>query len=276
MQEEKKSLLKTLVRLWFVPMVLCIALCIIGTIACINEHRGIMALAALGTIPMLIIMVCQLIASIFTRQWWCLGGAIFGIAISLFVMLCSIVALAAGQYRPPMRQETHNISDIMLIIADQEDPGELLSYIRTAWEQYTQGEEYPGEFTLQDDYLMYIDRNEDEERGFVWTDTTEFRSWDFESSPYKLVAMAHRDYRNGKLICGQYSGLSLYIYDGDTIEWITIDTLGLEYPEIDGLITYTLSGNDADLTMTVNNPEEGSCTKSFEWDGNKFVKQSQP
>lgn len=271
MKESTRTRLTTFSRLWPVPMTLFIVLCIVAIFACINLHKGIMALAAMGTIIMLIIMLCQVVTSIIVRRWWCLGGAIIGIVISILVWICSIVALAAGQYRPPIREEQPDISDIMLIIANQEDPGELLSYIRTAWEQYTRGEEYPGEFTLQDNYMMYVDRNEDEERGFVWTDTTEFRCWDFEASSDKLVALAHRDYTNGKISAGQYSGLSFYIFDGDTIEWIPNDTLGIEFPEVNGIVFCWLSG-DADITLSASNPKEGTSTKSFIWDGNRFVK----
>lgn len=270
MEERTRTRLTKFSRLWPIPLVLFIVLCVVALFACINQQKDILALAGLGTILMFIIMLCQLVTSIIVRHWWYVVGTIVSIAISIFAWLCSIVLMAAGQYRPPIREETHDISDIMLIIANQEDPGELLSYIRTAWEHYIQEEEYPGEFLLMDDYLMYVDRNEDEERGFVWTDTTEFRSWDFESSSDKLVALAHRDYTNGELACGQYSGLSFYIFDGDTIEWIPDDTLGIEFPEINGIVVCWLSG-DADITLSASNPEEGTNTKSFDWDGNKFV-----
>lgn len=119
-------------------MALFIVLSIIAVFACINQHRGIMALAAMGTALMFLVMHCQLLTSIIVRRWWNLVGAIIAIIISLLVWICTIVALAAGQYRPPIRTEQHDISDIMLIIAHQEDPGELLSNIRTAWEQYAQ------------------------------------------------------------------------------------------------------------------------------------------
>ena len=269
MQESTKSKLTTFSRLWAIPMVLCIALCIVGVIGCMDEQRNLIGIAAVGSALMFIIMLGQLITSIIVRRWWCMIGVIIGIVVSLFVWLCSIVALAAGQYRPPVREETQDISDIMLIIASQEDPGELLSTIKTAWGQYTEGEEYRGQFTMQDDYLMYADR--DEEGDFVWTDTTEFRSWDFEDGLRKMVVMAHRDYFNGELSDGQYSGLSFYIYDGDTIEWVSDYNLGIEYPEINGIVVCRLSGTDADITLTASNPEEGSCTKSHVWDGNRFI-----
>ena len=269
-----KKKLNMFARLWAIPMVLCIASSIVGVIACMNEQRDLMGIAAIGTILMFLIMLCQLVTAIIIRRWWCLVGVIIGIVLSAFVVVCSIVALAAGQYRPPVREEHNDISNVMLIIASQEDPGELLSSIKKAWGQYTQGEEYSGQFTLLDDYLMYADRNES--HGLVWTDTTEFRSWDFQEEPLKLVAMTHRDYLNGETAAGQYSGLTFYIYDGDTIEWVSKEDYGIEYPEINGLIVSRLSGIDADLTMTASNPEEGSCTKSFAWNGSRFVKLPQP
>ena len=160
MKESTRKKLTIFSRLWAISMVLCIGMCIVGVIACMNEHRNLIGIAAIGTVLMFLIMLCQLVTSIITRRWWCLVGVIIGIALSIFVWVCSIVALAAGQYRPPVREEPNDISEIMLIIANQEDPGELLSSIKKAWKQHTQGEECSGQFTLQDDYLMYADRNE--------------------------------------------------------------------------------------------------------------------
>lgn len=274
MKESTKSKLTKFTRLWAVSMVLSIALCIVGVFACIYEHRTLMGFAAIGTFLMFLVMFCQLLTSIIIRRWWSLVGVIFGLILSSIVVICSVVVLAAGQYRPPKREEPNDISDIMLTIASQEDPGELLASIKTAWQQYTRGEAYSGEFSLQDDYLMYADR--DENQGLVWTDSTEFRSWDFQDEPLELVAMAHRDYLNGELAGGQYSGLTFYIYDGDTIEWVYTGDYGIEPPEIDGLIAFRLSGTDADITLTASNPEEGSRTNSFVWNGSRFVKSSHP
>ena len=269
MRERTKSRLTTFSRLWAIPMILCIVLSIVGVIGCMDEQKNLIGIGATGSVLMFLIMLCQLVASIMVRRWWCMVGVIIGIVVSLFVWVCSIVALAAGQYRPPVREETRDISDIMLIIASQEDPGELLSSIKTAWEKHIQGEKHRGHFTILTDYIMYANR--DEENGFVWTDTTEFRSWNCQDQPHKIVAMAHRDYTNGVIVAGQYSGLSFYVFDGDTVEWVSADTLGIEYPEINGIVVSRLSGTDADITLTASNPEEGSCTKSFVWDGNKFI-----
>ena len=270
MQETTKAKLTKFSRLWAIPMILCIVLSVIGVVACMNENKNLIGITATGSVLMFLVMLCQFVTSIMVRRWWCMVGVLIGILVTLFVWTCSIVALAAGQYRPPVRKESHEISDIMLLIASQEDPGELLSHIKKAWEAHIEGEDYSGQFTLMDDYLMYADQNEEE--GFVWTDTTEFRSWDYDSSSDKLVAMAHRDYTNGELASGQYSGLSFYIYDGDTIEWVPADTLGIEYPEINGIVVSRLSGTDADITLTASNSEEGTSTKSFVWKGDKFVK----
>lgn len=269
MEERTRTKLTKFSRLWPVPLVLFIVLCIVAVIACINENKDLMGIAAIGTIFMFVIMLCQLVTSIIVRRWWYLVGVIVSIAVSLFVWLCSIVLLAAGQYRPPKRPEP-SIIDIMNAITHQEACGELLGYIDDQWQLHEKGLEYSGDFLIDtaEDYIMYTDRQEDGD--FVWTDTTEFRSWDFESSSDKLVAVVHRDYTNGKVSAGQYSGLSFYIFDGDTIEWIPDDTLGMEYPETDGLIVYWLSG-DADITLSASNPEEGTSTKLLDWDGNKFV-----
>lgn len=270
MKDSTRTRLTTFSRLWPVPMVLCIGLCIVGVFACMTDRRNLMGIAAVGTVLMFLTMICQLVASIVVRRWWCLVGVIIGLALSVFVWICSIVALAAGQYRPPVREEASPaISDIMIVIASQEDPGELLSNIKRAWNNHIRGDEYPGEFIVQDDYMMFAEQYAQD--NFVWTDTTEFRSWDYKPGPNKLVAMAHRHYSNGEITAGQYSGMSFYIFDGDTIEWVPDYKLGIEYPEINGIDVSWLSGGDADITITVNSPEEGSCTKSFVWDGNRFV-----
>ena len=270
MKESTRTRLTIFSRLWPISMVLFIGLCVVGVIACMDEQKNLMGVAALGAVLMFLVQLSQLVASFIIRRWWCVVGSIIGIVLSIFVWICSIVALAAGQYRPPVREESASISDIMLIIADQEDPGEVLIYLKRAWKKHIRGEKHKGQFTLSDDYLMYAGRVEED--GFVWTDTTEFRSWDFQSGSNKLVAMAHRNYTNGEVACGQYSGISFYVFDGDTIEWVPDDAYGIEFPEINGIVVCRLSGANADITLTASNPEEGSQTKSFVWDGNRFVK----
>ena len=101
MKEITKKRLGTFARWWALSMVLFISLSIGAVIAAINDSRNLMTLAILGTCVMLPIQFGQLVAAIIVRRWWCVAGCVLGIALSIFVMLCCMVALAAGQYRPP-------------------------------------------------------------------------------------------------------------------------------------------------------------------------------
>lgn len=101
MQETTKARLTVFARLWAIPMILFIVLAVVAAIAGMEERTNLMGVAVLGTVLMLIVQFCQLIAAIVVRRWWCVAGSVIGILISLFVMICAIVALAAGQYRPP-------------------------------------------------------------------------------------------------------------------------------------------------------------------------------
>lgn len=102
MQESTKSRLIVFARLWAIPMVLCVLFSIAAVIAAIHEHKGWMGLAVLGTVLTLIVLFCQVVAAIVLRRWWHVVGSVMSIAVSLFVITCSIVGLAAGQYRPPV------------------------------------------------------------------------------------------------------------------------------------------------------------------------------
>ncbi len=104
MKESTKSKLNIFAHLWAVSMILFVVLCIVGVIGGMNENKNMMGISMVGTCLMFLILVCQLIASIVIRRWWCVAGSVFGILLSLFVMACSITALAAGQYRPPVME----------------------------------------------------------------------------------------------------------------------------------------------------------------------------
>ena len=78
---------------------------------------------------MFLAMLCQLVTSIIVRRWWCLVGTIIGISVSLSVWICSIVALAAGQYRPPVREEPNDTSYIVPV-TDNKGSEEKLSMLR--------------------------------------------------------------------------------------------------------------------------------------------------
>jgi hypothetical protein len=115
MQESTKSKLIVFSRLWAVPMVLFVLLAVAAVIAGMNEHRGWMGLCVVGTILMLIVQLAQLVNAIIMRRWWCVAGAVFGVGVSVFVALTSIVALGAGQWRAP---EIHAQDNSCVVNAD--------------------------------------------------------------------------------------------------------------------------------------------------------------
>jgi len=96
-----KSKLTVFARLWAVSMILFVVLSIAAVIAGMNNSVNWMGLAVVGTVLMLVVQLAQLVSAIVVRRWWCVAGAVIGVVVSVFVALCSIVALAAGQYRAP-------------------------------------------------------------------------------------------------------------------------------------------------------------------------------
>lgn len=89
---------------------------------------------------------------------------------------------------------------------------------------------------------------------------------------HKMVVMTHRDYLNGEIAAGQYSGLSLYVYDAHTrrMRILSVYNQGIESPEINGVPVYTLSAEGKTITVSVNNPDEGSDSITYRWDGAFF------
>ena len=86
MQESTKSRLIVFSRLWAVPMILFVLLAVAAVIAGMNEHKSWMGLAVVGTVVMLIVQVAQLVSAIVVRRWWCVAGAVIGVAVSIFLL----------------------------------------------------------------------------------------------------------------------------------------------------------------------------------------------
>ena len=114
MKESTRTKLTKFSRLWALSMALCIGLCVVGVFACMTDRKVLMGIATIGTILMFLIMLCQLVTSIIVRRWWCVVGALIGMAVSLSIWFFSIVALAAGQYRPPVREEPDDVSALII------------------------------------------------------------------------------------------------------------------------------------------------------------------
>ena len=69
MQESTKSRLTVFSRLWAIPMVLCVLLCVAAVIAGMNGRTHWMGLSVLGTVLMVIILLAQLVAAAVIRRW---------------------------------------------------------------------------------------------------------------------------------------------------------------------------------------------------------------
>ncbi len=101
MKESTTKKLTFFSRLWAVSMIIFAVLCIVAVIATMNENKDVMGIAVLGACVMFLVQVAHVVTSVIVKRGWCIAGSVFGIAVSVFVSLCSVVALAAGQYRPP-------------------------------------------------------------------------------------------------------------------------------------------------------------------------------
>ena len=102
MQESTRTKLTLFSRLWAVSMILFTVLCIVAVIATMNENKDVMGIAVLAACVVFAVQVAHVVTSVIVKRGWCIAGSVFGIAVSVFVTLCSVVALAAGQYRPPV------------------------------------------------------------------------------------------------------------------------------------------------------------------------------
>ena len=88
--------------MWAVSMIIFAVLCIVAVIATMNENKDVMGIAVLGACVMFLVQVAHVVTSVIVKRGWCIAGSVLGIMVSIFVSLCSVVALAAGQYRPPV------------------------------------------------------------------------------------------------------------------------------------------------------------------------------
>ncbi|MCR4920821.1 MAG: RsiV family protein [Bacteroidaceae bacterium] len=521
MQESTKSRLIVFSRLWAIPTVLCVLLSIAAVIACMNEHKGWMGLAVLGTLLMLAILVCQLIAAIILRRWWHVAGSAFGILASVFVIASSIVALAAGQYRPPVMNNTDDddsswslfedtasfshsddqlschivalvpdaglrqavgewlsaqmgdrysgdmtdiqalvdfygkdhldslrhiyadgvpewaelsydvemdrvfetdkvitysltitldlggvhpttqkigatfskedgsrqtwdivrndckpqvcdiaremlkdyfnaetdldlmknlqgvedvaqiplpvtppymtvegfvfiyqqyevaayamgmpsdvipyetlrpyltehaqelipedysfpvafmgksptISEFLVAICSQEDPGELLSYIKSQWKGYRQGHQYAGHFTVDEShgYISYDHEKEHVASG-AHTGFTEFCCWRCDDGRHFVVATNTSTFVDGVVVDNQFTGITFYLYDTKTSHMVIVsaESLGVGWPDVNAIISYSLPVEGKDIKAVANDPEKGECHFMYEWNGEGF------
>lgn len=115
MQEQTRKRLTLFARLWAIPMLLFIVLSVVAVIAGMDERKNLMGAAVVGIGVMLVLLLCQVIAAVVVRRWWCVVGGVIGVLVSIFVMLTSIVALGAGQYRPPVFSDEDEAADSIAV-----------------------------------------------------------------------------------------------------------------------------------------------------------------
>ena len=298
MRESNKSKLTVFARLWAVPMVLFVLLSVAAVVAAMNDSSNWMGAAVVGTVVMLIVQIAQLVSAIIVRRWWYVAGAVIGLAVSTFVFLTSVTALAAGQwptadshdstdsseyaqelftdeYSFPVEYQgtTPTISDFLVAITTQEDPGEWMDYLGQRWTEYRRGEKYEGHFTVDDSqgYVRY-DKEETEHEGVVLTSVAEFRCWACDDNRYHIVATATNIFENGVAVDSQPSGITMYLYDSTTRRMAMVkgENLGVGRPDINGLVAFSLPSTGKDITATVYDTEEGEQKIVYVWNGKGF------
>ena len=108
-----KSTLTTLLRWWFV-LPIAFGVLIIMYAFDIVEHeeatftRG---LCLMGSLALFVLQIVYLFTALFMRKWWLALGIFVGLGIDIVLTLLCIVALAAGQYRPPKQYDEDVIVD---------------------------------------------------------------------------------------------------------------------------------------------------------------------
>ena len=103
-------------------MLLFVALCIMAVVAAINDNKNLMTLGVILSGLMFFIQFCQFFAALIIRRWWLAAGGFFGMLVSIFVWFVGIVALAAGQYRPPkMLEDDDMVAGLVATFNKEED-----------------------------------------------------------------------------------------------------------------------------------------------------------
>ena len=90
------------------PILYC-ASAVYGSIGLYNENKDQMTLMTIFCIILFAGQVVTLLMALFRRKWWTALLSLFGLVISIGVTLTCIVALAAGQYRPPVRTDLDEV-----------------------------------------------------------------------------------------------------------------------------------------------------------------------
>jgi hypothetical protein len=165
------------------------------------------------------------------------------------------------------------ISDFFVAISTMEDPGEWLIYLRERWKEYRRGDKYEGHFTVENSrgYLRY-DEEETNDDGVVRTGFSEFCYWICDDNRHYIVAETCNTFENGVAIDGQYGGITMFLFDTRTRKMLMVPDwhFGLERPDVNGIIDYSLPSEGKDITATVYDTEKGEYKIMYVWNGNGF------
>lgn len=169
--------------------------------------------------------------------------------------------------------KTPTISDFLVAVTTQEDPGEWMDFLGKRWTEYRRGDHYEGQFTVDDSkgYVRY-DEKEEKLAGNVHTGFTEFRCWKYEDDCHYVVATACNIFENGELIDGQSSGITMYLYDTRNHRMMMVkkEHFGVRIPEPYTVVAYSLHTNGKDITATVYDTEKRERNIVFAWNGYRF------
>ncbi len=161
-----------------------------------------------------------------------------------------------------------SISDFVTAIMSQEGLGEWMGHICDEWGKFRKGKPHKGHFKIDSrhGYIRFEEYIDDDHC------VTDFCFWNCSDGRHKVVTTASSFYRGTEVLDGQYSGLYLYLYDGKTrrMEWVPDTKLGIEHPDINGMLTYTLPVDGKDIIATGSDPKKGFCRFVYEWNGNGF------
>ena len=162
----------------------------------------------------------------------------------IFLMLLIAVTLHAEEedfsFPVSFKGTEPTIADFFTAICNREEPGEWIIFVGEDWERNQKGEQTRGRFKVScsKGYMTYVEQ--DNEDGQVFKGITEFRCWRCSDNRHWMVAEADNFYRDGVAYNGQYSGVSLFLYNADTkrMEMVYKSDYGMEGPEINAPFTY--------------------------------------
>ncbi len=197
--------------------------------------------------------------------------------LDMFLLLLMTVAVHAEEpdfsFPVDFKGEEPTIGDFVTAICNTEYSGEWMANVGEEWGKKQKGEQTMGCFSISrsNDNFTYI--RQDNDNGHSHKGTTEFRCWRCSDGQHWMVAEASNFYNDGVAYAGQYTGVSLYLYDADTkrMEMVYGSDYGMEGAEIDALFTYSLTRKG--ITGIADKPEGGKCRMKYEWNGKTFVKK---